>query len=155
MFEQIVRPFVSRPVTATRRVVPAVSDGSDTGTAVLTWGRAGAIERGAKQEEGEDLASVGFNVECCDDVWDQKGEPEREENRGPLYAAGTDNKIGEAVYSRVTEISFRSQKKNGCFQDLESWSYAAAGVLESIAGLEASIPAAKNCNSTFKLRYNN
>lgn len=152
MFETIVRPFQSRQVITTRRIVPSVSDGSDTGTAVLTWGEAGTIEKGAKQEEG-DLASAGFTTNCCDDTWDQKGDPVTEDIDAPVStASGT--QVGTFTTRRIREISFQNKKNGPCDSDFTEFSYAAAGVAEVIAGLEADMPASRNCNATFKLNYN-
>jgi hypothetical protein len=143
MFEQIVRPFQSRQVITTRRIVPSVSDGSDTGTAVLTWGEAGKIERGAPQEDGLDYGTAGFNVECCNDTWDQSGQPETED---------VEIRSGVTV-RRVRQIAFKNEHKNGCFEDITSWSYVASGVAESVAGLESDIRGLRNCKATYKLNF--
>lgn len=151
MFEQIVRPFQSRPVVTTRRIVPSVSDGSDTGTAVLMWGEAGKIELGAKQEEG-DLASAGFTTNCCDDTWSQKGTPITDDIDNPVTTSGG-AQVGTFTTRRIRQISFQNKKNGPCDSDFTEFSYAAAGVAEVIAGLEADMPASKNCNATFKLNY--
>lgn len=151
MFEQIVRPFERRPVTATRRVVPSVATG-DVGEAVLTWGAAGTVATGAVQEPGVDYEDVGFNIECCEGNWVQYGEPEVEPIQPPIKnMAGT--QVGYAEAERIKKITFKDTHKSSCYSDLRSWSYVASGVTEVMAGLKRDIPAASSCRSTYKLNF--
>ena len=144
-FEQLVRPFAARPVIKTSRTVPA-SVAATAETAILTWGVAGEIPIGVKQEPGVDLETVGFNVESCNQDWQQKGTPEVEEVEKPIVnTSGTE--IGNALIDRITRITFSSKKQK------QPFSYVAAGVAESIAGLRASIPGFNKCDHSYNFDY--
>lgn len=150
-FEQIVRPFQSRPVTATKRVIRSVvTSPTEPLTATLTWGAAGEIVQGAKQVQGVDLEAVGFTLNRCNDDWKQVGQPETELEEIPIYSpdeSGT--QIGKTTSKRVTKISF---KKKG---DLNppSNAYFVAGQAEITAGLRASIPGSDSCSASYKYQW--
>ena len=144
-FEQLVRPFAARPVIKTSRTVPA-SVAATAETAILSWGVAGELPTGVKQEPGVDLETVGFNVEDCNQDWQQKGTPETEEVEKPIVStSGT--QIGNALIDRITRITFSSKKPK------QPFSYVAAGVAESIAGLRASMPGFNKCDHSYSFDY--
>lgn len=154
IFETIVRPFQSRPVTATRRVVSAVGEAGDPGTATLTWGEAGTVARGVKQEEGRNLELVGFNLNDCEEIWSQKGDPVTEDITTPIVTA-EGGEIGTTTWKRIREIKFEKREEQGSTgSNPITNAFVASGVAESIAGLQAMVPGSGKCASTYKLRYN-
>ena len=145
-FEQLVRPFAARPVIKTSRTVPA-SVAATAETAILRWGVAGELPTGVKQEPGVDLEAVGFNVESCNQDWQQKGTPDTEEAEVPVRTSADGPQIGVTTVERITKITFSSK------QQKQPFSYVAAGIAESIAGLRASIPGFNKCDHSYNFDY--
>lgn len=147
MFEQLIRPFESRQVTNTRRIVPVVTD-AVAETAILSWGKVGTVALGVQQPDGVDLLSGDFRLNRCHENWHQKGKPETEEYEVPLKNAnGTD--IGKAIAERIKKINFSKRNTD----ERQPFSYAAVGVRQVIAGLHRDIPGSDSCDHSYSLKY--
>jgi hypothetical protein len=106
MFEQLVRPFTSRQVTTTRRVVPIKTDDTPD-NATITWGTAGEMPKNVVQPKGvnlENIESVGFNIKGGIDKWNQSVRESELVDIPIKDAAG--NQIGTTTVDRVKSITF-------------------------------------------------
>jgi hypothetical protein len=148
-FEQLVRPFAARPVTTTSRVIPTVKPAVSE-TAILSWGVAGEIPQGVKQEAGADLTG-SFTVKQCNDDWKQKGQPETTLHDVPtLTAAGAPTGIIARV-ERIDKIRFEKREQQQ--SNPSSNAFVASAVAESVAGLKAAISGPNKCDSSFSYKW--
>lgn len=113
MFEQLVRPFTSRQVTTTRRVVPVKTEDKPE-VARIAWGAAGRLAQGVVQPKGvnlENIESVGWNIRGSIDKFHQSpNRAEREEVELPIKD-GAGNTVGTAKISRAKEITWDTKNK--------------------------------------------
>lgn len=144
-FEQLVRPFAARRVTVTSRIVPATIPATAE-TAILRWGVAGNIPPGVKQEPGVDLETAGFNMNQCNETWQQVGDPVTERKR---ITNPNDQNVFVDV-DRVTEIQF---KANNIAQNPITNAYVASGISEVTAGLSAAIPGTRSCAARYRMSW--
>jgi hypothetical protein len=111
MFEQLVRPFQSRQVTTTRRIVPAVHKPDEKpDEAKITWGSTGALPQGKVQPKStnlENIESVGFNLRGNIDNFHQSVR-EGEEVDVPIRD-NSGNQIGTATLDRATSITYNNK----------------------------------------------
>lgn len=111
MFEQLVRPFQSRQIGTTRRIVPVkVDDTPDEAT--ITWGSTGNLPQGAVQPKGvnlENIESVGFNLRGNIDNFNQTSRENEQVELAINDESG--NRVGTAVIERAKEITYAN--KNG------------------------------------------
>lgn len=146
MFEQIVRPFAARPIVTTSRRIARVTEATAE-TAILSWGTAGTVSAGSRQEDGLDLEQVGFNLNQCNEDWRQNGAPETEQVEVPVLAqSGTE--IGTTTIDRIKKIRFARPATQQ-----QQFSYVAAGVSEVIAGLRRDIPGSGTCNHSYTFNW--
>jgi hypothetical protein len=112
MFEQLVRPFATRPVTTTRRIVPIQTDDVPE-LAIITWGAVGALPPERVQPQGTDLEnieSVGFVVRGNIDNWKQS--VRESENIEIPIKDKDDNEIGKVKVNRVKKLTFNGPESN-------------------------------------------
>lgn len=145
MFEQLVRPFQTRPVTTTRRIVPVVTEAVPE-TAILSWGKAGTVAAGVQQPDGVDLEIAGFRLNNCAEDWNQKSVTTEEVEAPVKNNAGAE--VGKFTVNRIRDITFHRKEIAG-----EPFSYAAVGVSEVIAGLRRDIPGSSSCDAKYKFNY--
>ena len=111
MFEQLVRPFQSRQIGTTRRIVPVkVDDTPDE--AKIAWGSVGELPQGAVQPKAtnlENIENVGFNLRGSIDNFHQTSR-ESDEIEVPIRD-NAGNQIGTATIDRAKEITYT--KKGG------------------------------------------
>ena len=119
MFEQLVRPFQSRQIGTTRRIVPVkVDDTPDE--AMIAWGAVGDLPQGAVQPKGvnlENIENVGFNIRGSIDKFHQspnREESEREEVDLPIKD-GAGNTVGTATISRAKSLTWDTKVKDPNF----------------------------------------
>jgi hypothetical protein len=109
MFEQLVRPFQTRQIGTTRRIVPVKTDEPQTPEeARLTWGSVGALAQGVVQPKAtnlENIESVGWNVRGNIDNFHQTSR-EGEMVTVPVKD-NAGNTIGETTIDRTKEIGFQ------------------------------------------------
>jgi hypothetical protein len=144
MFEQIVRPFQTRDVLQTRRIVKSLS--TKTGErAFLTWGAAGTIPAGALQPPPTPAApQPGFNViQDSPAQWVQTEEPVTEEVQ-----------VGGVTIKRVRAITFHTLANNlPGFEPTPINSTVAAGVSDVVAGLLRDISGTRAKTATYKTTW--
>lgn len=148
MFEQLVRPFQTRQVTTTKRIIPVKSEAAPQ-TAIISWGAAGTLPEGVVQPSAVDLESIesiGFQLHSCTENWTQ-ADRVGEESQLPIKTTGG-AVIGNATVDRTKEITFRRREA-----EVQPFSFAAVGVTQVISGLRTSIPGSNSCESKFKLSY--
>lgn len=106
MFEQLVRPFQSRQILTTRRVVPVKVDDTP-GEAKIAWGNVGSLPKEVVQPKGvniENIMDVGFNIRGNIDNWHQSSrEPEYVDV--PIKDADG-NEIGSVTLDRAKQIGY-------------------------------------------------
>jgi hypothetical protein len=149
MFEQLVRPFQSRPVTTTRRIVPVVTEAVPE-TAVISWGKAGTVPVGVRQPDGVDLENIettGFRLRDCSQKWKQTSRLGEDVDIPIKTPAGTE--IGKVTADRTKEITFGRRET----AETQPFSYAAVGVAQVIAGLRRDIPGSNSCDAEYTLVY--
>ncbi len=143
MFEQIIRPFQTAQVLATRRIVKSVSAVAAPQAAILTWGAAGTIPAGVQQKppstDGARSSGGGFTVQRAQDNWTQSGTPETETVD-----------VGGAKVKRVRVITFA--------RIIDSIAgppggLAAAAVSDVVAGLKAEIEGSRATRSQYKTKW--
>lgn len=108
MFEQLVRPFTSRQITTTRRIVPIKKEADATPKeAKIMWGEAGNLPDEKVQPKGvnlENIENVGFNVRGSIDKWHQSSRESDQVDIPIKDNAG--NQIGAATIDRAKDIGF-------------------------------------------------
>lgn len=112
MFEQLVRPFASRQVTTTRRIVPIRKEDETPEEAIIEWGSPGQLPRGVAQPKGvnlENIESVGFNLRGSIDKFHQSSR-ESDQVDVPIRDSGG-AQIGTVTLDRAQMITYN--KKNG------------------------------------------
>jgi hypothetical protein len=106
MFEQLVRPFVSRQIGTTRRIVPVkVDDTPDE--ARITWGTAGNLPEGVVQPKAtnlENIEGVGFNLRGSIDKFNQSVR-ESDFVDVPIRDSGG-SQIGTVTLDRAKSITY-------------------------------------------------
>ncbi|HJQ59431.1 MAG TPA: hypothetical protein VJ890_21165 [Vineibacter sp.] len=109
MFEQLVRPFQSRQIGTTRRIVPVkVDDTPDE--AKIAWGSVGELPQGAVQPKGvntENIESVGFNLRGSIDNFHQSSRESDFVDVPIRDAAG--NQIGSVTLDRAKSITYNKK----------------------------------------------
>lgn len=109
MFEQLVRPFQSRSIGTTRRIVPVQTDPPATpDEARITWGSVGALAQGVVQPKGTDLENietVGWNVRGSIDKFNQSSR--RDERVELPINDESGNRVGTATIDRAKEVEFK------------------------------------------------
>ena len=122
MFEQLVRPFASRTVTTTRRIVPIKVDETPD-EAKIAWGTTGSLPTGVVQPKAtnlENIESVGFNLRGNIDNFHQSSrEPDFVDV--PIRDSGG-NEIGTVTLDRAKSITYNNknmdpQKQFGYLQN--------------------------------------
>ena len=111
MFEQLIRPFQSRQIGTTRRLVPIKVDDTPDG-ATITWGSTGNLPQGVAQPKGvnlENIESVGFNLRGNIDNFHQTSRESEQVDVPIRDNSGT--QIGTATIDRAKEITYAN--KNG------------------------------------------
>lgn len=106
MFEQLVRPFTSRQVTTTRRVVP-IKTNDIPETAAIRWGTTGEMPQNVVQPKGvnlENIESVGFNIKGSIDRWNQSVRESELVDIPIKDDAG--NQVGTTTVDRVKSMTF-------------------------------------------------
>lgn len=107
MFEQIVRPFTSRQITTTRRIVPVKVDDTPE-EARITWGSTGNLAQGVVQPKSvnlENIENVGWNIRGSIDKFHQSS---REDDRVELpITDDAGNRVGTATIDRAKEVDFK------------------------------------------------
>lgn len=107
MFEQLVRPFQTRLIGTTRRIVPVkVDDTPDE--ARITWGSTGNLAQGVVQPKGvnlENIETVGWNLRGSIDKFHQSS---REDEQVELPINDDNgNRVGTAVIDRAKEVDYK------------------------------------------------
>lgn len=146
MFEQLIRPFESRSVTTTRRIVPVVSEAIPE-TAILSWGAAGTVALGVQQPDGVDLLAGNFRVNDCHETWNQKSVKTESTEVPTLNPAGTAI-VGKTTVERIKEIDFTRREP-----ETQPFSYVAVGISQAIAGLRRDISGSNSCDAKYKFNY--
>lgn len=148
ILENIVRPWVAPSTISTKRIIKSVED--DTAAApTITWGQLGTLAEASKQPPD----GIGFQVNCCDDTWIQKGAPITEDVEIPIKDKNG-KQIGTVVVKRVKQVKMKDSKKGGCEDSQESISYVASAVKTSLDEFTSSANLAKTCNATYKYNWN-
>lgn len=160
MFEQLVRPFQSRQVTTTRRIVPAIHKPDEKpNEARITWGSTGQLPPSVVQPKAtnlENIESVGFNVRGSIDNWNQSVR-EGEQVTIPVRD-NSGNQIGETVVDRTKSITYTGRVNqnqpylpnfghNQNYQNLTGISATAPD------GLRGNVPSADTTQSTYNFTY--
>ena len=107
MFEQLVRPFQSRLIGTTRRIVPIKVDDTPQ-EARITWGSVGNLAQGVVQPKGvnlENIESIGWNLRGNIDNFQQSSRRSEFIDLDITDEAG--NKVGTATIDRAKEIDYK------------------------------------------------
>ena len=132
MFEQLVRPFQTRLIGTTRRIVPVkVDDTPDE--ARITWGSTGNLAQGVVQPKGvnlENIESVGWNLRGNIDNFNQSSR--RDERVELAINDESGNRVGTATIDRANEIDYQKRympnfNNQSSRRNQEPFSYEAGG----------------------------
>lgn len=173
MFEQLVRPFQSRQIGTTRRIVPAVKTDDKPDEAKIIWGTVGELAREVVQPKGvnlENIESVGFNVRGNIDNWNQtsrEGElvdiPIRD-NDGNQIGATTVDRTKEIEYTkRLAPYDWEKNPSNPYFPNYDGVARVQPGqvnftgtksdLIRSYPGLRDQVPGADTDKATYKFQW--
>jgi hypothetical protein len=109
LFEQLVRPFASRQVTTTRRIVPVKTEDKPE-EAKITWGEVGQLPQSVVQPQStnlENIESVGFNLRGSIDKFNQSSR-RSELVDVPIRDSGG-RQIGTVTLDRAKEITYNKR----------------------------------------------
>lgn len=110
MFEKLVRPFQTRLIGTTRRIVPIKVDDTP-GEAKIAWGAVGMLPEEKVQPKGvnlENIESVGFNVKGNIDNFHQTSREDEQVAIPVRDEAG--NQIGETTVARAKSITYNKKE---------------------------------------------
>lgn len=155
MFEQLVRPFQTRLIGTTRRIVPVkVDDTPDE--ARITWGSTGNLAQGIVQPKGvnlENIESVGWNLRGNLDNFNQSSR--RDEQVELAINDESGNRVGTAVIERANEIDYQKRympnfNNQSSRRDREPFSYEAGAKPKQAtpAATGTIIPVSSGTNQT-------
>jgi hypothetical protein len=109
LFEQLVRPFQTRQIGTTRRIVPVRTNVPETPEeARITWGSTGNLAQGVVQAKGvnlENIETVGWNLRGNIDNFNQSSR--RDEQVELAINDESGNRVGTAVIDRAKEVGFQ------------------------------------------------
>lgn len=109
MFEQLVRPFQTRLIGTTRRIIPVKTDDTPE-DARITWGSTGNLAQGVVQPKGvnlENIESVGWNLRGNIDNFNQSSRRSEFIDLDIKDEAG--NTVGKATIDRANEIDYQKR----------------------------------------------
>lgn len=155
MFEEIVRPFQATSIVAKKKVVYAISEDTTSGTATLTWGRAGTIEDGAAQDKETDLG-ISFKVKDFnpDHSWVQTGKlTDVIRIKHVDSVTGIEDDTQFVDVKRIKSISFKDKKKRPAEEKIISTSTVYNKDLFPASDYDSVAAPQKNERAKFTLNF--
>lgn len=146
--EQIIRPFQSKGVLSTRRIV-SKSEKLETEEVIIEWGTAGDLPSASEIEKDEE-GGINFNVVKCDDKFDEK-------NRKftTVRIENPDDPSQYVMVERINQITFNkeSEGKNMTMYNNSTTSFVPVPLYDNNTYFSNNDDN-KKCNSAFNLNNN-
>lgn len=146
--EQIIRPFQSREILTTRRII-STSLKIPVQEAGVEWGAAGDMPSAVEVEKDEE-GGMSFNVVDCDDKFDEK-------NRkfSTIRIEQPDHPENYVVVERINQITFnkKSESNNMTMYNNEATTFVPLPAFDNSVYYQSNYgDDSKKCNSAFNLK---